>query len=74
MEQGCSVFGVEYKGMAKLTSKKWLEIVRLAELGVPKTKLASEYGVGRTSIYRKLAQVAKKKTPSEQEGASTKRT
>ncbi len=60
--------------MAKLTTKKWLEIVRLAELGVPKTKLAIEYGVGRTSIYRQLEKVAKKKTPSEQEGASSKRT
>ena len=61
-------FGVEYKGMAKLTTKEWREVLRLVELGVPKSQLAQKFGVCRASIYRKLGQEAKKKSPSEQRG------
>lgn len=67
-------FGVEYKGMAKLTTKEWREVLRLVELGVPKSQLAQKFGVCRASIYRKLGKEAKKSHPPSKEGAFAKRT
>lgn len=45
----------KYKGRSKaLSAEEAIALRADAELGIPKTKLAKKYGIGRTSIYKYL--------------------
>jgi DNA invertase Pin-like site-specific DNA recombinase len=47
----------KYKGRSKsLTNEQVKQLREDANLGIPKTKLAKKYGIGRTSIYKYLTQ------------------
>jgi DNA invertase Pin-like site-specific DNA recombinase len=47
----------KYKGRSKsLTDEQVIALKADAELGIPKTRLAKKYGIGRTSIYKYLKQ------------------
>jgi DNA invertase Pin-like site-specific DNA recombinase len=47
----------KYKGRSKSLSDEEVIALRAdAKLGIPKTKLAKKYGIGRTSIYKYLNQ------------------
>jgi DNA invertase Pin-like site-specific DNA recombinase len=47
----------KYKGRSKALSAEEAAALRAdAELGIPKTRLAKKYGIGRTSIYKYLKQ------------------
>lgn len=45
-----------YERTPKLGAEQCAEIRRLAELGVPKNKLARDFGVGKTTIYAVINQ------------------
>jgi DNA invertase Pin-like site-specific DNA recombinase len=47
----------KYKGRSKsLTDEQVIEIKKDIELGIPKSKIAKKYGIGRTSLYNYLKQ------------------
>ncbi|MBO1926738.1 recombinase family protein [Thiomicrorhabdus sp. 6S2-11] len=45
----------KYKGRSKALTEEEVQSLKAdAELGIPKTKLADKYGIGRTSVYKYL--------------------
>jgi DNA invertase Pin-like site-specific DNA recombinase len=47
----------KYKGRSKsLTEEQLIEIKKDISLGIPKSKIAKKYGIGRTSLYNYLKQ------------------